>query len=197
MHLLGRACVCYDAFSLVLSSQNLYHRVMKCDIILHIFSKPVWTCCEGRFGRQQINVNRRVIARWGAGPQRIWQVHRINASKMLLDVNVCAQHFHLPSPLLTIQLPTAETPLQVGPRKRCRLPSDRAVDLARPLQRNSQHPQPRNRRTRQEFRGLRGPRPVHQIHPSQELVRRWLGRFPASCLQLQHSRESIRVRGSS
>ena len=39
MHLLGRLCVCYDAFSLVLSLQNLYHRVMKCDITLHIFLK--------------------------------------------------------------------------------------------------------------------------------------------------------------
>jgi hypothetical protein len=123
------------------------------------------------------------------GGRRVGKIeyfHGINTSNMLLDVNVCSRNPRLFCPPLTIQGSTAETLLQVGPCKRNRFPSDGAMDLDRALQRNSQHLQPRDRCSRQDFRGLRGPRPMCQVHPSQELVRRWLGRFPASRLQLQH-----------
>ena len=85
---------------------------------------------------------------------------------MLLDVNVRARNLRLLRPPLTIQMPTAETVLQVGPRQRSGFPPDRAMDPDRSLQRHSQHLQPRDRRSRQDFRSLRGPRSMRQVYSS-------------------------------
>ena len=92
--------------------------------------------------------------------------HQSTPPKMLLDVNVCARNLPVSCYPLTIRRSTAETPLRVRPSKRSRFPPHGTMDLDRPVQRHSQCLQPRDRFSRQDFRSLRSPCSMCQIHPS-------------------------------